>query len=193
MLIELIENPEGIKETNEFYKKFRAENPDDEYIQNIKDMESLDDEFLPYQKWIESATKEEKEKYFKIKDIYSGFKGIYIADLNSEHSLERLTFSKIVDIMHTNRDLYWRNYGVCDNASQAIDYYNNLISERIINDKDNFIIMLVPIFKEGQPSSGGWRWHKWGPYIGVQNPRHEYLYNEEDIEMIYCFSIIQVE
>ena len=30
MFIKLIENPEGIIETNEFYKEFRAENPDDE-------------------------------------------------------------------------------------------------------------------------------------------------------------------
>lgn len=30
-------------------------------------------------------------------------------------------------------------------------------------------------------------------YIGIQNPQYEYLYDEEDIEKVYCYHIYEVK
>ena len=76
------------------------------------------------------------------------------------------------------------DFGVADNVEQVIDYYNN----RDFN-KGNHVIFYQTIRKE---SSGGWRWHKWGQYIGKQEPCCEYLYDEPEIEEIITYSIYQV-
>lgn len=46
--------------------------------------------------------------------------------------------------------------------------------------------------KEHEPPKDGWRWHKWGPYIGTQEPKAEYLYDEPTITLIYTYTIIQL-
>lgn len=43
-----------------------------------------------------------------------------------------------------------------------------------------------------QYPEGGWRWHKWGPYIGVQNPQCEYLYDEKNIDVVYTYHIYEI-
>jgi len=78
-------------------------------------------------------------------------------------------------------------YGVCDNASQIFDRYKNEIED------GKCIIIMTPIFKENQSVFGGWRWHKWGKYIGIQNHKNEYLADEEDIDMIYVYEIKELE
>lgn len=35
---------------------------------------------------------------------------------------------------------------------------------------------------ENKGQGGGWRWHKWGEYIGDGNPQYEYLDDEEGFE-----------
>lgn len=54
-----------------------------------------------------------------------------------------------------------------------------------------FIVTVTPIIKSEQPASGGWRWHKWGPYIGNYEPTTEYLYDEPDIEKVYVYHIYE--
>lgn len=193
MLIKLVADEIEIKAQNDFYKKWKEEEPEDEFVQNIEYINSLDDIFKPYDKWIKTVTKEESEKYLKITDSLDDFTGVYIADLNCEGFLERLATHKLVDIMETNRPLYFRNYGICDNASQAIEYYKYLIDEGFAREEDNYVIVMTPIFKENQPEYGGWRWHKWGPYVGIQNHEYEYLYDEDEVEMIYVFHIYQMK
>lgn len=65
-------------------------------------------------------------------------------------------------------------YGVCDSPYQfKMRYGNNLeFSSR------KFCVSFTEIVKSEQPSEGGWRWHKWGPYVGVGEPTTEYLYDE---------------
>lgn len=44
-----------------------------------------------------------------------------------------------------------------------------------------------------QPSEGGWRWHKWGPYVGDKHPEHEYLHDEgPEITQATCFHVYRV-
>ena len=78
------------------------------------------------------------------------------------------------------------SYGVCDSYRQILDQYPELQ-----DPEREFVISVTEIRKEYEPSEGGWRWHKWGAYIGEQNPTHEYLYDEADIESVYCYHIYE--
>lgn len=81
------------------------------------------------------------------------------------------------------------DYGVADNLEQVLEYYKAAIDHKT----NKFVIALTPIRKSTQPENDGWRWCKWGRYIGTQNPQCEYIADEPEIEKIYCFHIYQVE
>lgn len=69
-------------------------------------------------------------------------------------------------------DLDFSSYGVCDNYEQILKAMPYLET-----NKNHHIITMCPIHKKDQPEWGGWRWHKWGEYIGEHEIKHEYLYN----------------
>ncbi len=81
-------------------------------------------------------------------------------------------------------------YGVADNIEQIKEYY-----KEEIKDKENkFVIAVTPVYqnKENAGKCGGWRWHKWGPYIGKLNPQYEYLDDEDfgdDFKYVLVFEI----
>ena len=77
-------------------------------------------------------------------------------------------------------------YGVCDDVDQLLSQYPELEA-----DGREFAVTLTPVIKSEQPETGGWRWHKWGPYIGTQNSQCEYLYDEDGIERVYCYHIYE--
>lgn len=79
------------------------------------------------------------------------------------------------------------SYGVCDSWMQLVEKY-----PRLLEDERRFVISVTEIRHEDQPESGGWRWHKWGEYIGEYEPQHEYLYDEKDIDSVWCFHIYEV-
>ena len=74
-------------------------------------------------------------------------------------------------------------YGVCDNYEQVLEHCKDFI------EKVDCIITVTPIIRETEPDWGGWRWHKWGEYIGTQNPQHEYLYHDKHIDKVYVYHI----
>lgn len=82
----------------------------------------------------------------------------------------------------------WGSSGVCDNYEQVIAHHPE------VNDPETkYVITLTPVIKADQSAYGGWRWHKWGEYIGVHTPQHEYLYNEDDtIQVVYCYHIYEM-
>jgi hypothetical protein len=80
------------------------------------------------------------------------------------------------------------NYGVCDNYEQVLNNYPELQ-----NSDKKFVVSLTPMTKSEEPESGGWRWHKWGEYIGEQHPTHEYLYDEPEIEEVFVYHIYELE
>lgn len=77
------------------------------------------------------------------------------------------------------------NYGVCDSLDQIKAQYPELQ-----DPARQFIIVLTGIWREDQPEVDGWRWCKWGPYIGDYKPKDEYLYNE-DIEGVIIYHIYE--
>lgn len=80
-------------------------------------------------------------------------------------------------------------YGVCDNVDQVKKVYADYLNDPF----RSFCISLTKVSKAEQSPSGGWRWHKWGDYIGDKNPQCEYLYDEgPEIEEVYCFHIYEL-
>ena len=78
------------------------------------------------------------------------------------------------------------SYGVCDNVEQVLALYPELeTSER------KFIVTITEVRHANQSATGGWRWHKWGPYIGTFKPQHEYLYDEVGIDAVKVFHIYE--
>lgn len=89
-----------------------------------------------------------------------------------------------------------RLYGVADNFSQISNYLKERF-EKIEQDNKDIdtlvVITATPIIKSCEPDDGGWRWHKWGRYIGVRHPEHEYIHDEDDtINVVWCFDVISV-
>ena len=190
MIVKLKLNDKKVKEYNERIKKCRENYPDIAHY--FKEISKLEDKFIPY---IQVFKALDWDKYTIIEADYRSswdFDGIYVCALNSNHTIEALTDYR--EVRNFNSPIYWCNYGVCDNASQALDYYDSLYKQHEDYMKNKkFIILLSPMFKEDQPKNGGWRWHKWGQYIGKYESKCEYLYDEEGIDYVYCFTILEIE
>lgn len=76
-------------------------------------------------------------------------------------------------------------YGIADDVEQIKKHF-----EFEVNDLDKkFIIEVTPVYKKDQPSDGGWRWHKWGEYIGEHDIQCEYLYDEKGIKMVLVYHL----
>lgn len=81
------------------------------------------------------------------------------------------------------------DYGVCDNWQQIVAKW-----PQIETDSRQFVITLSEIHKADQDPRGGWRWHKWGEYIGTHDPQHEHIYDEgPEIESVQVFHIYEVK
>ena len=122
-----------------------------------------------------------------------GFEGEKIEDgvfisafpFNFHHTLTPSpTFEQEYDFLGR----YVSTYGVADNVEQIKNHYLPLL-----DNSKNYCIGISIVKKSEQESWGGWRWHKWGEYIGEQNPQCEYLYNEPEIEEVMVYSIILLE
>lgn len=77
-------------------------------------------------------------------------------------------------------------YGVCDNVEQLLKHFPELEAPG-----REFVVTLSEVRKDSQPSSGGWRWHKWGPYIGSHDAQCEYLYHEVGIKSVLVYHIYE--
>jgi hypothetical protein len=89
----------------------------------------------------------------------------------------------------TNRsNEYMGNYGVCDSWEQVVA----LCSELDDANKTPYVLSVTKISKATEPPFDGWRWHKWGEYIGTHEPECEYLYDEVGIDAVYVFHIYHV-
>jgi hypothetical protein len=77
-------------------------------------------------------------------------------------------------------------YGVCDNLEQLLTACPELESS-----ERQFVVTLTRVRKADQPPDGGWRWHKWGEYIGTQDRQCEYLHDEPHVDEVFCFHIYE--
>lgn len=83
--------------------------------------------------------------------------------------------------------------GVADNIQQIKDYYKEEIADTV----RKFIITFTIVYqdKNNKNKHDGWRWNKWGDYIGKFDIQHEYLDDEnfgDDFEYVICFNLIEI-
>jgi len=83
-------------------------------------------------------------------------------------------------------------YGVCDSPKQFIDRYAAALAA---DPERTFFCTFTHVAKEpsNRGRGGGWRWHKWGNYIGDGQPECEYLDDEDGFENgIYVYHVLQI-
>ena len=78
-------------------------------------------------------------------------------------------------------------YGVADSVDQFIELYGKFIEE----SPHSFAVGFTMARRSNQPAQGGWRWEKWGRYIGTQDSKADYLYDEPTIESVVVFSVVR--
>lgn len=118
--------------------------------------------------------------------------GVYdMGHFSGDHELDRNdgwlnTFELRYPDLKTKDGEWFNCYGVCDNYQQILDQCP------VLQDPQReFVIMLCEVRREDQPDEGGWRWHKWGPYIGTFESQCEYLYDEVGIDSVFCYHIYE--
>lgn len=110
--------------------------------------------------------------------------------------IEFLEFQGVCNIpMKQSCDLFSPTYhkishGVADSIEQIKEYYK----EEIEDQERKYFIECTPVFQH-KGERDGWRWCKWGEYIGTLDSQCEYLDDEDfgdDFKYIICFSINEV-
>lgn len=82
---------------------------------------------------------------------------------------------------------YFNCYGVCDSPDQFL----GLVGELLKADERTFTVAFTHVPK--RDDDGGWRWHKWGPYIGTGTPTMEYLNDEKEFsEGVWVYHVYQI-
>lgn len=151
---------------------------------------TLEQVFLSYADALDDETFEGKTVVQK--DYRSDFESVYICGLNDKYKLGAITDYDYAKAYYS--PIYFSDYGVADNASQVLDYFDDLCHEHAeYMENHKFIILMTPIFKDSTKPFSGWRWHKWGRYIGKFDHRCEYLNDEVGIDYVYVFKILEVQ
>jgi len=77
------------------------------------------------------------------------------------------------------------SYGVAD----SIEQWRSLFEAKVEADPHEYCVGFTEVRRGEQPRDGGWRWHKWGEYVGVHEPQCEYLHDEPEIESVVTFAV----
>ena len=200
--------PEKLQEKEEFLKKLKEEGSIEDlgldyYRNKFKEWTLITKDNYP-----EDIILEEDSKDLDIT-------GIYMSDLNGHYDIEGLTnFNEVDEFELIDKYKFFPMSGVSDNASQVKNYLNKIINIylngtskdvyffegqglfNLIKNEPNykFILLLTPIINNHDTSLwGGWRWHKWGEYIGKHNPQYEYLDHETGIDYVLVWKLCIVK
>jgi len=89
---------------------------------------------------------------------------------------------------------YKPTYGVADSIVQIKEFYKDEVED----PNTKYAFALTPVYqdKSNKGKGDGWRWHKWGAYIGKLNPQCEYLDDEEfgsDFKYVIVFQIYKIK
>lgn len=192
---------EKLKKSNERWEELKQENP--EIFKGEDDSGSM------FQPWKLINSENYSNLILEEDDPEIDTTGIYLEALNARHHIERLTDYETVNPMR-DKYLYTANlYGVADNATQVIRHLENSVKTYLFgNDlEDDFclgralvkmielypdyklVLLMTPHVNTKDCSWGGWRWHKWGEYIGVHEPQHEYLSYEKGIDYVLSYDL----
>lgn len=126
------------------------------------------------------------------------YRGVYEAHINFDKEIQDL----IVDqwpAMNDNSIEWDRWIAYTDNPAASygvVDHWSQLPLQALDADPRNLLVYLGLHRRADQPERGGWRWHKWGPYLGVHSPEtstdFEYLHDAIDVVEVWTYHIVEV-
>lgn len=145
---------------------------------------------------------------FLVQEIIEVQDGVYDAGLNFNHFIDDFTGHKVRnDVLKIKNDstvvtyedqrkpdYEWdfgdsiSTYGVADNIEQVLEHIKCSIESDV-----PICVSFCTISKDEQPERDGWRWEKWGEYIGTQTPTCQYLADEELIDEVIVFEVHVLE
>jgi len=143
-------------------------------------------------------------------------KGVYLTHLNGKQDIEPLTTSKVLSRRETKGTSNF--FGVSDNATQvkvylekALEVYftSNSVSGGTLywlgkqlahtldycgaSTKFGYVLLLSPIWNKHDVSNyGGFRWSKWGGYIGKYERQSDYLDHETGLDFVFVWNLVPV-
>lgn len=127
------------------------------------------------------------------------YRGVYEAHINFDKEIQDL----IVDqwpAMNDNSIEWdrWIAYTANPAASYGVvDHWSQLPLRALDADPRNLLVYLGLHRRADQSPDGGWRWHKWGPYLGVHSPEtstdFEYLYDATDVVEVWSYCVVEVK
>ncbi len=148
--------------------------------------------------------------------------GLHLEPLNAKRIIPKLTRYEQLKI-HEYREILKCPLFICgvsDNATQVKRYLDQAIKEYLTGNSNSdlyydgnelyydgkrlctamttapdieYVILLTPMFNTHDMEIGGWRWHKWGEYIGRHEVSHEYLSFETGIDYVLVWELIPLK
>ena len=115
-------------------------------------------------------------KRFQVADL----EGVYLIYSFDPHSFVRQAINRELTLQEK-----FFHYGVADDISNILEHHPELSD----SDERQFVVFMTEVRREEEPTLDGWRWDKWGDYIGRHTPKHEYLSHEENIDSIFVYHI----
>lgn len=116
-------------------------------------------------------------------------RGVYLTHLNFHNEIHDLVMHNYPGFNPSDGyDPFFCDYGV-------VDHWTQLPIARLDADDRHFLVYLTRHAKAEQPERYGWRWHKWGPYLGVfkaQAADHEYLYDTPDVIEVFSYHVVEL-
>lgn len=124
-----------------------------------------------------------------------------IAAVNGNSQADRQLVEGVYQVGHFGSSDFLRGYesypdlenhgssGVCDGLENLMEVMGG-----VLNDPERkFVVTLTPVHRDpsNKGHGGGWRWHKWGEYIGAFDAQCEYLDDEEGIDTVYCYHVYE--
>jgi hypothetical protein len=116
--------------------------------------------------------------------------GVIVTGLNFNHSIANPAKSEYHHGYSLDPEGEICTYGVCDSPAQ---FFETKIGQYVVNDPRPMCVSFTAMHRSEQDPRGGWRWHKWGEYIGIQEPTCEYLYDEPVIVLVYVYHMYLLE
>ena len=111
-------------------------------------------------------------------------KGLYWSSANFCNILDDFY---VIGYYHTGVESsgrFWPGYGLADTHLQILEYFKE---SPFIKTDIPYCVLMQKVFRIMQPEHNGFRYHKWGPYIGEQELLHEYLADDTHIDKIIIF------
>ena len=127
------------------------------------------------------------------------YRGVYEAHINFHKEIQDL----IVDdwpSFHLHESGEWDRWieytGHTAASFGVVDHWSQLPLAALDADPRNLLVYLGLHRRADQSPDGGWRWHRWGPYLGVHAPEnstnYEYLHEATDVVEVWSYCVVEV-